>query len=153
MTPRAGRGKPTATAKAEQRFGLADHDGPDRARGIQREERRAQAADQAETDNTFLLDPAISPDGERLVYVVQPPPKIEAGVYDAGSDVWVANRDGSDAHVVFEHAQPNQLIRFPQWQDDAKILAVVQEIGPVNGVTTVCTSWSDCQRAAASGRR
>src|SRR5712692_2932526 len=28
------------------------------------------------TENTFLLDPAVSPDGKRLVYIVQPPPKI-----------------------------------------------------------------------------
>ena len=111
-----------------------------------------------DTENTFLLDPAISPDGTRLVYIVQPPPKIvnncEAGkptptvvsggrpgagcgIYDAGSDVWAANRDGSDAHLVFAHAQPNQLVRFPQWQDDATILAVVQEIAPRKGVTTV----------------
>jgi Tol biopolymer transport system component len=90
-----------------------------------------------DTESTFLLDPAISPDGKRLVYIVQPPPKIDAGKYDAGSDIWVANRDGSDPHLVFAHAQPNQLIRFPQWQDDATILVVVQEIEPQNGVTTV----------------
>jgi Tol biopolymer transport system component len=108
--------------------------------------------------STFLLDPAISPDGKRLVYVVQPPPTIVnncaggqatptvvaggrpgagCGTYDAGSDLWVANRDGSDPHLVFAHAQPNQLVRFPQWQDDATILAVVQEIGLQNGVTSV----------------
>lgn len=92
---------------------------------------------QPETDNTFLLDPAISPDGKRIVYIVQPPPKIDAGKYDAGSDLWVADRDGSDPHVVFTHAQPNQLIRFPQWQDDNTILVVMQEIGLQNGVSTV----------------
>ena len=89
------------------------------------------------TDNTFLLDPAISPDGKRIVYIVQPPPKIDAGKYDAGSDLWVANRDGRDPHAVFTHAQPNQLVRFPQWQGDNTILVVVQEIGPKDGVTTV----------------
>jgi Tol biopolymer transport system component len=89
------------------------------------------------TDNTFLLDPAISPDGKRLAYVVQPPPVIDAGKYDAGSDLWVANRDGSDAHFIFTHVQSNQLVRFPQWQDNDTILVIVQEIDTVNGVTNV----------------
>jgi Tol biopolymer transport system component len=109
-----------------------------------------------DTASTFILDPAISPDGARIAYIVQPPPTITnicaaatptpppgtragsgCGVYDAGSDVWVANRDGSDPHVVYAHGQPNQLVRFPQWQDDGTILFVAQEIAVVNGVTTV----------------
>ncbi len=90
-----------------------------------------------ESENTFLLDPAVSPDGKRLVYIVQPPPDIVGGKYDAGSDLWVANRDGSNPHVVYTHAQANQLVRFPQWQDDDNILFVAQEIGLENGVTTV----------------
>ena len=92
---------------------------------------------QPDTDNTFLLDPAISPDGKRIVYIVQPPPKIDAGKYDAGSDLWVANRDGTGAHAVFTHEQPNQLVRFPQWQDNNTILVVMQEIGPQDGVSYV----------------
>lgn len=109
-------------------------------------------------ENTFLLDPAVSPDGKHLVYVVQPPPTIvnrcepgaptptvvaegspgaACGTYDAGSDVWVANRDGSDAHRVFAHEQPNQLMRFPQWADDATILMVVQEFTERDGVTNI----------------
>lgn len=104
-----------------------------------------------ETDNTFLLDPAISPDGRRLVYIVQPPPKIDAGKYDAGSDLWVADRDGRGAHVVLIHEQPNQLIRFPQWQDNDTLLVVMQEIAPKNGVTTV--SYVLNRLPAAGGAR
>ncbi len=104
-----------------------------------------------DTDNTFILDPAISPDGKRLVYIVQPPPHIDDGKYDAGSDLWVANRNGSDPHVVFTHAQPNQLVRFPQWQDNDTILVVVQEIGLQNGVTTV--SYNLERIPAAGGER
>ena len=104
-----------------------------------------------DTDNTFLLDPAISPDGKRLVYIVQPPPKIDAGKYDAGSDLWVANRDGTGAHVVLTHEQPNQLIRFPQWQDNDTLLVVMQEIAPKNGVTTV--SYVLTRLPAAGGAR
>ena len=104
-----------------------------------------------DTDNTFLLDPAISPDGKRLVYIVQPPPKIDAGKYDAGSDLWIANRDGSNPHPVFTHEQSNQLIRFPQWQDNDTILVVMQEIAPKNGVTTV--SYVLNRLPAAGGAR
>ncbi len=104
-----------------------------------------------ETANTFLLDPAISPDGKRLVYIVQPPPKIGAGTYDAGSDLWVANRDGTGAHVVLTHEQPNQLIRFPQWQDNETLLVVMQEIATDNGKTTV--SYVLNRLPAAGGAR
>ena len=126
-----------------------------------------------ETDNTFILDPAISPDGKHLVYIVQPPPKIVdtcnprtptpipvhagsgfaggCGLYDAGSDLWVANRDGSDPHVVYTHTQANQLVRFPQWQDNDTILVVAQEIGLENGVNTV--SYNLERIPAAGGER
>jgi Tol biopolymer transport system component len=91
----------------------------------------------AEVANTFLLDPAASPDGDRIAYVVQPPPKIDGDTYDAGSDLWVANRDGTEAHVVFEHAEPNQLVRYPEWVDETSILAIVQEIVTEDGITRV----------------
>ena len=104
-----------------------------------------------DTDNTFILDPAISPDGKQLVYIVQPPPHIDAGKYDAGSDLWVANRDGSDPHVVYTHTQANQLVRFPQWQDNDTILVVAQEIGLENGINTV--SYNLERIPAAGGER
>jgi dipeptidyl aminopeptidase/acylaminoacyl peptidase len=87
--------------------------------------------------NTFLLDPALSPDAKHIAYIVQPPPKVEGNKYDAGSDLWVANRNGTDPHVVFTHVQPNQLIRFPQWETNDRILAIVQEISTKNGITSV----------------
>ncbi len=93
-----------------------------------------------QVEGTFLLDPAVSPDGQRLAYVSQPPPTQVNGTYDSGADVWVANRDGSDAHVLFTHERPNQLLRFPGWQDDANVLAIVQEpatSGPPTGVEYV----------------
>ncbi len=87
--------------------------------------------------STFLLDPALSPDAKRLTYIVQPPPTVENNKYDAGSDVWVSDRDGGNARVVYAHAQPNQLVRFPQWEDAGHILAVVQEIVTSSGPTKV----------------
>lgn len=87
--------------------------------------------------NTFLLDPDVSPDGNAIAYTVQPPPVVEGGVYDAGSDIWIANRDGSGARPLIEHEQPNQLLRYPRWQDDEHILAVVPQIVTREGVTSV----------------
>lgn len=101
--------------------------------------------------STFLLDPAVSPDGSRLAYIVQPPPKVEGTKYDAGSDLWVANRDGSGQRAVFTHAQPNQLVRFPQWEDNEHVLAVVQELSTVNNVTSVVYTLERID--AASGER
>lgn len=91
----------------------------------------------ASETNTFLLDPSISRDGNLLVYTYQPPPDVSDGMYDAGSDIWVANRDGSDARPLFEHEQPNQLLRYPRWHDADHILAVVPEIVTQGGVTSV----------------
>ncbi len=87
--------------------------------------------------STFLLDPSVSADNRLLAYVVQPPPKIQGTKYDAGSDLWVANRDGSGQHAIFTHESPNQLVRFPQWEDSGHLLAVVQEIANSGGTTSV----------------
>jgi len=87
--------------------------------------------------STFLLDPALSADGKLLAYVVQPPPTVQGTKYDAGSDLWVAKRDGSGQHAVFTHDTPNQLVRYPQWEDAGHILAIVMEIANAGGTTNV----------------
>ncbi len=86
---------------------------------------------------SYVLDPDVSPDGAMIAFVVQPPPKVTGKNYDAGSDVWVANRDGSGQHAVFTHDTPNQLVRFPQWQDAGHLIAIVQEITTAGGTTSV----------------
>lgn len=88
-------------------------------------------------DGAFLLDPAVSADGTRLAYIVQPPPRVSGDRYDAGSDLWVANRDGTEQQAVLAHSVPNQLIRFPQWGADGALYAIVQEIEDVGGVAHV----------------
>jgi Tol biopolymer transport system component len=90
-----------------------------------------------ETPNTFVLDPALSADGTQLAYIVQPPPKVENNKYDAGSDVWVANRDGTGARQLLAHTVANQLIRFPRWLDAKTVLAVIQHIETANAQTNV----------------
>ncbi len=144
----AGGGAPAKTATPDA--GSKDGGGPQRsgpgsliiARGeglveYDVERKTSKPLITPEQDNTYLLDPAVSPDGTLLAYVSQPPPKIEGAKYDAGSDLWAANRDGSNPHAVFTHDVPNQLVRFPQWEDAGHILAVVQEISRKDGRTNV----------------
>ena len=47
------------------------------------------------------------------------------------------SRDGSDLRLVFAHAQPNQLVRFPRWETGNSLLAIVQEISTEAGITKV----------------
>jgi Tol biopolymer transport system component len=89
------------------------------------------------TSDTFLLDPAVSPDGGSIAYTLQPPPKVQGTTYDAGSDIWIATRDGSGAHQVVAHQEPNQLMRYPGWLDAGHLLAVVQEPTVAEGTTSV----------------
>lgn len=88
-------------------------------------------------EGAYLMDPALSADASTLAYVSQPPPKVQGKQYDAGSDLWLANRDGSNPHAVFTHDTPNQLVRFPKWQDAGHVLAIVQEFTLQNGATSI----------------
>src|SRR6185295_7980800 len=38
---------------------------------------------------------------------------------------------------IFIHRTPNQLVRFPQWEDADHVLAIVQEISNTGGITKV----------------
>lgn len=87
--------------------------------------------------NSFVLDPAVSPDGASIAFINMPPAEIVDGRFDAGSDLWVMGRDGSNPRLVWAHVDPNQLVRFPRWEDSDSILAIVQEISTENGVTRV----------------
>lgn len=87
--------------------------------------------------SSFVLDPAVSPDGTRLAYINQPPPKIDGNRYDAGSDLWLANRDGSEARLLWAHEWPNQLVRFPKWGPDGTLYAIAQEFVEADGITRI----------------
>jgi Tol biopolymer transport system component len=85
----------------------------------------------------YFLDPAASRDGGRIAFIRQPPATIVDGRFDGGSDLWVVNRDGSGAKPLFEHVQPNQLIRFPRWESENRVLVIVQEISQEADATRV----------------
>lgn len=77
------------------------------------------------TKQTALRDPAVSPDGRRVAYVYALPLVSPNKVQDASSDLWIVNRDGSDAKILFAHTRPNEQFSALQWQDDGHVLAVM----------------------------
>lgn len=87
--------------------------------------------------STFLFDASVSPAARQIAYVVQPPAKVEGGNYDSGYDLWVAQRDGSGARQVMEHEQPNQLLRYPQWIDEGRLLFIMTETIAPRGTAIV----------------
>jgi Tol biopolymer transport system component len=111
----------------------------DTARIYERDITSGQATDLlvAAAPSTFLLDPAVSPDEQSIAYIEQPPPKVEGGRFDAGSDLWVMDRDGGNPRLVWQHREPNQLVRYPRWEGNDNILAIVQEISTADGLTRV----------------
>jgi Tol biopolymer transport system component len=69
-------------------------------------------------------DPALSPDGRLIAYIHVPPYKRSSGGYlDAHADLWVANRDGSEPRMVYEHTRPTETLVSPTWLDETTILA------------------------------
>lgn len=89
---------------------------------------------EASEPNSYILDPAISPEATRIAYVVQPPPQVVDGRYDSGSDIWIADRDGLNARLLYKHEQPTQLVRSPRWLDENTVLAIIQVIQRENNV-------------------
>ena len=87
--------------------------------------------------NSYVLDPALSPEATRIAYVVQPPPQIIDGRYDSGSDIWIADRDGSNARMLYKHEEPTQRVRSPRWLDENTVLAIIQVIERENNVGRV----------------
>ncbi len=57
-----------------------------------------------------------SPDGSQIAFVRQNP--------DGGSQLMVANSDGSDVHEVAHSTIPEQMVGHPSWSPDGKTIAV-----------------------------
>lgn len=69
-----------------------------------------------------LLHVAVSPDGSRLAYTLFTPSRQTPNGVDFGSDLYVADRDGSNPRMVLEHAAPAEYIQSPQWLADDVVL-------------------------------
>ncbi|MBI5288217.1 MAG: PD40 domain-containing protein, partial [Chloroflexi bacterium] len=78
----------------------------------------------ATTTTTSLRDPAVSPDGTRIVFTATAGTRTPGGGREVNGDLWIADRDGGSAHLLASHVAPNTGIAAPQWMDDATVLAV-----------------------------
>lgn len=75
-----------------------------------------------------LRDPAVSPDGSRIAYIDAPPLRRVQGVLDSSSDVWIANRDGSDARMLYERQALAESASLPRWADDNTVMFVLRTL-------------------------
>lgn len=74
---------------------------------------------------SFLIEPAVSPDGTRFAYARQLTPIALPGQPpELGTDLYLAAPDGSDARLLQEHTEPNEQFRTPSWLPDGKQLLV-----------------------------
>lgn len=88
---------------------------------------------------SVLLEPAVSPDGRQFAYARTLTPVVETGQpVDFGTDLYLANRDGSGAHLFLEHQQPNEHIRSPVWLPDGQgLLVAVYRLVERHVITTI----------------
>jgi Tol biopolymer transport system component len=74
-------------------------------------------------DGSYLLDPALSPDGKRIAYIRQPPAKANPnGSVDFGADLYIADRNGKNAREVVRHGMIAEFVREPAWLPDGRLL-------------------------------
>jgi Tol biopolymer transport system component len=77
-------------------------------------------------ENIAAREPAASPDNTRLVYIGALPLHVLDAKEDVSSDLWIANRDGSGARILYEHRQRNETLFSPQWEDGDHVLVVAR---------------------------
>ena len=74
-------------------------------------------------DQSFVLDPAISPDGKRIAFALQVPAKqTREGGLDFGSDIYVASASGKDQRRLAAHRLTAEFLRTPAWLSDTELL-------------------------------
>ncbi len=86
----------------------------------------------APTTTTSLRDPAVSPDATKIVFTSTAAVRVAGGARETNADLWVANRDGSNARLLVAHAAPNTGFAAPLWVDDATVLAVSHSLADAN---------------------
>ncbi len=79
------------------------------------------------SSDAIPLEPAVSRDGKRIAYTRQLVGVVIPGENtDLGSDIYVANIDGSDPRVAAKHAQRGDLLRSAAWLSDHDLLVSAQ---------------------------
>jgi Tol biopolymer transport system component len=73
-----------------------------------------------------LSDPGVSPDGSLIAYSYAPRLRRVNGVLEANSDLWLANRDGSESRMIYRHWRASEAMSSVRWLDDETILVVTR---------------------------
>jgi Tol biopolymer transport system component len=74
-------------------------------------------------DKSYVLQPSISPDGKSLAFIVEIPARTAPnGLLDFGADLYVSDRDGSNARPVLQHMRVGDYLESPAWIDSGTIL-------------------------------
>jgi hypothetical protein len=103
---------------AEQRFVLTSQDGISEMRP---DGSRRTILDFP--DETYPLDPAVSPDCTRIAFSLQPPAKpLPDGNLDFGSDLVIAGLDGKGQRTLLKHQRLAEFVRTPAWLSDSELL-------------------------------
>lgn len=86
----------------------------------------------------LLADPAISPDGTQIAHVRLLQGVAEEGEQaDFGADLYVADRDGSDPRLVYEHKVRGEQVRGPRWTPAGNLLFSVERFETDHFVTQI----------------
>jgi hypothetical protein len=67
-------------------------------------------------DNSYPLDPAVSPDGKSIAFALQAPAKPGPdGSLDFGSDIRIVGADGKGERELAKHKRVAEFLRTPAW--------------------------------------
>ncbi len=86
-----------------------------------------------------LVDPAVSPDGKRIAYTLLLTPVVIPGENtDLGSDLYIANADGTDPQLIVQHGTRSEQVVSPAWLPDGSgLIFTVQRFENRQIVSTV----------------
>jgi Tol biopolymer transport system component len=78
-------------------------------------------------NQSYPLDPAISPDGKSIAFALQVPAiKLPTGDVDFGSDLYVSDADGNNVKALLKHKAIAEFIRSPAWLSSGELLYTVR---------------------------
>ena len=101
---------------------------------------------------SYALDPAVSPDGKQVAFVLQPPVVVTPnGGIDFGTYLYlVARKAGALPRLLLKHSRTGEFVRTPSWQDNGRLLATVRGLDPSGGfdlhIVTVEVGTGDSRR-------
>ncbi|HXH23477.1 MAG TPA: hypothetical protein VNN10_15770 [Dehalococcoidia bacterium] len=100
-------------------------------------------------DETYPLDPSVSPDCTRVAFALQPPAKpLPDGNVDFGSDLALAGIDGKGPRILAKHQRVAEFLRAPAWLSESELLYTYRGRGP-NGLPDLRIERLDLKTGAS----